>query len=415
MAIDARIPMSLNTVNPNKGGLAEVGQLIRQRELEDQALQRQQEIDTQQAETRRLQNEGFELQNLDARQQARLKNTTIAAAQLKPILERSIESGDFSPFENAINQRLGQIKQAQNIGADIDANETMDLLDTYKQQGAGEALSLLDDAINVGKQFGFIGGESGSSSEFERILKAASDSGVISPERVKELTQERLSTVARGGVDPTNRLLADIALGRTAQKEKESGTQEAKAEFQPKIAGEVERAKQTAAAEVKKETAFPKAKSAFNESLAKNDRVLSKVDEVLPKIDSLTAGFAGSTLANISGTEARDVQATIDTIKANLGFEELQRMRDNSPTGGALGQVSERELQLLTATVENLEQSQSPRQLKLNLNALKNQLEGSRERIEEAYNRDFGEFEQSSTSEQGGEVILLDENFNVVQ
>jgi len=57
-------------------------------------------------------------------------------------------------------------------------------------------------------------------------------------------------------------------------------------------------------------------------------------------------------------------------------------MRDASPTGGALGQVSERELAFLQSTIGNLEQSQSKEQLTYNLKRLKkiysNMLEGKR-------------------------------------
>ena len=53
----------------------------------------------------------------------------------------------------------------------------------------------------------------------------------------------------------------------------------------------------------------------------------------------------------------------LTTIKANLGFDRLQQMRDQSPTGGALGQVAVQELASLQATVASLDQLQSPTQL----------------------------------------------------
>src|SRR5690606_12677220 len=62
----------------------------------------------------------------------------------------------------------------------------------------------------------------------------------------------------------------------------------------------------------------------------------------------------------------------VDTIKANAAFDKLQAMRDSSPTGGALGQVSERELSYLQATIGNLEQSQGAEQLEDNLKRVKN-------------------------------------------
>jgi hypothetical protein len=53
----------------------------------------------------------------------------------------------------------------------------------------------------------------------------------------------------------------------------------------------------------------------------------------------------------IPRTKAKDYAQRLDTLKANIGFGELQKMRDNSPTGGALGQVTERELGFLQSVL----------------------------------------------------------------
>jgi hypothetical protein len=94
------------------------------------------------------------------------------------------------------------------------------------------------------------------------------------------------------------------------------------------------------------------------------DRVINEVKEARPLVGRLTAGFGGSSLSAIPGTEARDLQAKLTTIKANLGFDRLQQMRDASPTGGALGQVAVQELVALQSTVASLDQAQSPKQLR---------------------------------------------------
>ena len=102
------------------------------------------------------------------------------------------------------------------------------------------------------------------------------------------------------------------------------------------------------------------------------DRVINEVKEAKPLVGRLTAGFGGSTLSSIPGTEARDLQAKLTTIKANLGFDRLQQMRDASPTGGALGQVAVQELVALQSTVASLDQAQSPKQLRDALNKIEN-------------------------------------------
>lgn len=115
------------------------------------------------------------------------------------------------------------------------------------------------------------------------------------------------------------------------------------------------------------------------ERSAKARNIISTVDNALSKIGrkggpfgidlpgSGEAGLRGAIMSKIPETKAYDLAADIRTIQANLGFEELQRMRDNSPTGGALGQVAVQELIALQATVANLDIGQSEAQLRANL------------------------------------------------
>jgi hypothetical protein len=100
------------------------------------------------------------------------------------------------------------------------------------------------------------------------------------------------------------------------------------------------------------------------------DRSIDGALITLDRLGNFAAG-PGALLSSIPGSGARDLQGLLDTIKANLGFEELQAMRDASPTGGALGQVTERELQYLQSVMGNLDQGQSVEQLRATLNDIK--------------------------------------------
>ena len=55
------------------------------------------------------------------------------------------------------------------------------------------------------------------------------------------------------------------------------------------------------------------------------------------------------------GTDSRELAKIITSLQANLGFDKLQEMRKNSPTGGALGSVSNLEIKLLVAAVTALD------------------------------------------------------------
>jgi len=91
------------------------------------------------------------------------------------------------------------------------------------------------------------------------------------------------------------------------------------------------------------------------------------IDRGLPMIDNFTAGFGGTMLSKIPGTDATNLSKLIDSVKANAGFDKLQAMREASPTGGALGQVSDKEIRFLQSVFGSLDQDQSPEQLKYNL------------------------------------------------
>lgn len=105
--------------------------------------------------------------------------------------------------------------------------------------------------------------------------------------------------------------------------------------------------------------------------LGKANLVLDKVDEALNKTGFLTSGLTGKSLSLVPGTGAYDLDKTVETIKANLGFQELAAMRASSPTGGALGAIAVKELEFLQSAVSSLDVGQSEGQQKSNLMKVK--------------------------------------------
>jgi hypothetical protein len=99
--------------------------------------------------------------------------------------------------------------------------------------------------------------------------------------------------------------------------------------------------------------------------------VIGKVDEALKNVGFFSTGVTGAVLGQIPGTDAYDLDRTIDTIKANIGFNELQAMREMSPTGGALGQVAVQELNMLQSVISSLDKGQSQEQLRKSLEAVR--------------------------------------------
>jgi len=108
---------------------------------------------------------------------------------------------------------------------------------------------------------------------------------------------------------------------------------------------------------------------------AQKEAVISKsVDFLIEKIDAgglfnlPEAGIVGNVLGTLGvNQDAVDFKNELAAIQANVAFDRLQQMREASKTGGALGAVSERELDLLMAAYGNIKQSTSPKKLKENL------------------------------------------------
>lgn len=114
------------------------------------------------------------------------------------------------------------------------------------------------------------------------------------------------------------------------------------------------------------------------------DNIMNTIGTAEKQISGFTAGTLGSPLSLIPGTPARDLASNLETIKANLGFDRLQQMRDASPTGGALGQVAIQELVALQSTVASLDIAQSPSQLERNLKKIKGHYEKWRDAVRKA-------------------------------
>ena len=89
--------------------------------------------------------------------------------------------------------------------------------------------------------------------------------------------------------------------------------------------------------------------------------------------DPPEAGVRGQAFGNLgifSSTESRNVANYLENIKANIGFDRLQLMREMSTTGAGLGQVSNLELTQLNNSFVALQQDLSPADLAKNVQTI---------------------------------------------
>lgn len=107
--------------------------------------------------------------------------------------------------------------------------------------------------------------------------------------------------------------------------------------------------------------------------IERQTRILDSVDDLIKRAPFATGVL--SVYKFIPGSFQKNFKADLDTLKANIAFGELQAMRDASKTGGALGAISEKELNLLESAMAGLDQAQSPGNFKKNMSKIKESIE----------------------------------------
>lgn len=133
-----------------------------------------------------------------------------------------------------------------------------------------------------------------------------------------------------------------------------------------------------------------KQRAALQAGDAELDRLASAAQEVLD-----SGGLGGITglsgvFPNMPGGAAANTQAKLDALKSQVGFSVLQNMRNNSPTGGALGQVSDRENEMLQNNLAALGRAQSEDEYRAQLQKIIDFANGSKTRRRDAFDVTYG-------------------------
>lgn len=165
----------------------------------------------------------------------------------------------------------------------------------------------------------------------------------------------------------------------------EAGKQGVRVEVEPKIAGSTK----TAELQAQKDMAFPDAQGQFEAALATIDNRLADIKRfrehpaatrVIGPLDAFTPNFG----------RARGAQAIYDALVATATLDELQQMRQNSPTGGALGNVSDADIRVLRQSIGALGQDQSEEDFNESLRIFEDRLKTARDRLIRRYKENYG-------------------------
>ena len=158
---------------------------------------------------------------------------------------------------------------------------------------------------------------------------------------------------------------------------------------------ETEEEKQLARLNVKKQINQPKEKALLVNAESNFDRMIEEAEAIKNHPSLGMATGMTSPMSRIPGTGAKNVSSRLNTLKSKTGFSVLQEMRANSPTGGALGQVSDRENQMLQENISSLDQGQSTKDIKDSLDRVINYAKGAKARLRQAYNDYYGVADES--------------------
>lgn len=134
-----------------------------------------------------------------------------------------------------------------------------------------------------------------------------------------------------------------------------------------------------------REASFPKATTALKGFEADADELISDLERLKkhPGLWNITGVIAGRTPS--LSADGRAAQALYDKIIAKGGFQSLQDIRNASPTGGALGSISNQEGQQLKASFSEIDQKMDAKDVRAAIDRTIQKVAGSKQRVREGY------------------------------
>jgi hypothetical protein len=152
----------------------------------------------------------------------------------------------------------------------------------------------------------------------------------------------------------------------------------------------------------KREVAFPKASAAYRSSINEIDTLIKELEtlKTMPGLKAITGGLEGRTPSIFK--KATAAQAQLDKILAKGQFRSLQALRDASPTGGAVGNVSDAEGKALRDSFGAFNQAQQDEDFVDQIDATIADLKFSKQNITQAFDDEYAYRSAAATSKPSG-------------
>lgn len=117
-------------------------------------------------------------------------------------------------------------------------------------------------------------------------------------------------------------------------------------------------------ADRKQKLLYSKEKYAFESVTTDLDKMINEATALLDHKGLPAITGRRSYIPNILNQDAQDAQARLDSLKSQVFVNTLNNMRKQSATGGAVGNVTEREGDKLEATIASLKNAQSEKEMR---------------------------------------------------
>jgi hypothetical protein len=224
----------------------------------------------------------------------------------------------------------------------------------------------------------------------EEAINTIEDSLLTPAERAERAAKQETSAIQRGQLGISAGNLA-VSQREQALREREFDAERADAEAATQAALAAARDTSALTPEQKRDrdVKFPKAQLAYKSATQDIDSIIADLRTLSGHkgLARITGGLEGRTPSFRAASTA--AQALYDKILAKGQFRALQQMRDASPTGGALGNVSDTEGAMLRASFGALNQAQSDESLRSAIANVITDLTNARANITEAYDLDY--------------------------
>lgn len=214
--------------------------------------------------------------------------------------------------------------------------------------------------------------------------QAGLDENTFTPQEKARLALAKKKAMAGGDPEPIEKVLKDIADNHLTER-----GQNITARGQ-NMADARARELNAIAREAKLNTQQQAGMTRLAATESELDRLAAAANELKnhPGLGGIT-GIPGA-LPNIPGGAAANAEAKLNTLKSQVAFGVLQNMRNNSKTGGALGQVSDKEGKLLESNLAALEKSQSKEEFQQSLQKIIDYTDKAKDRMRTALERQYG-------------------------